>query len=136
MGTVVLDACVILGLLDQGDVHHKAAAALVTEYTEAGARFDLPATVLAEVLVSEARRSQPAVDRRHTHLVTMFGPVREIDEKIAVQAAHLRAKHRSLRLPDALVIATGIVDEADVILTADKRWAEIDPRIEVLTAGE
>jgi predicted nucleic acid-binding protein len=125
----------VLGLLDQGDAHHKAAATLITAHTEAGARFGLPASVLAEVLVSEARRSQPAVDRRHAHLVAMFGPIREIDEKIAVQAAHLRAKHRSLRLPDALVIATGIVDEAEVILTADQRWAAVDRRVEILTPG-
>jgi len=31
-----------------------------------------------------------------------------------------------------LVIATGIVDKADKILTADKRWEAVDKRVEVL----
>jgi hypothetical protein len=47
-------------------------------------------------------------------------------------AAELRAQHRSLRLPDALVIATGIVDDASVILTGDARWDGIDKRVELL----
>jgi predicted nucleic acid-binding protein len=132
VGTVVLDTSVLLGLLDTADAHHQAAATLITDLTRAGSQFGLPASVLSEVLVSEARRDRPAVDRRHAQVVSMFGPVRPIDEEVAVAAAHLRAKHKSLRLPDALVIATGIVDDAEAILTADKRWASIDDRIEVL----
>jgi len=30
------------------------------------------------------------------------------------------------------VIATGIVDDAETILTGDKRWARIDQRIRIL----
>jgi len=35
------------------------------------------------------------------------------------------------RLPDALVIATGIVDDATV-LTCDKRLADVDSRVQVV----
>lgn len=132
MGAIVLDTSVLLGILDVGDAHHQNAAQLVTRYTVAGAEFGLPASVLSEVLVSEARRGQPAVEKRRAHLVSMFGPVRPIDEEVAVEAARLRARHRSLRLPDALVIATGIVDNADLIVTADKRWSGMDERVHVL----
>jgi predicted nucleic acid-binding protein len=135
VGTIVLDTSVVLGVLDTSDVHHRTAARSITEHTEAGAQFGLPASVLSEVLVSEARRGHPEVEQRRVHLVSMFGPIRPIDEEVAVAAAHLRAEHRSLRLPDALVIATGIVDDADIILTADKRWSSVDERVQVLTPG-
>lgn len=132
MGSIVLDSSVLLGLMDTGDAHHAAAARRIIDHTAAGGLFTLPAIVLAEILVAEARRGQPAVQKRYTQVDMFFGPVRPIDEKVAVEAARLRAKHRSLRLPDALVIATGIVDKADAILTADKKWESIDKRVEVL----
>ena len=40
----------------------------------------------------------------------------------AVTAAALRARHRSLKLPDALVIATAIHLDADHLVTTDRRW--------------
>jgi PIN domain nuclease of toxin-antitoxin system len=46
--------------------------------------------------------------------------------------AELRSRHRGLRLPDALVLATAEVDAADRVLTADKRWAAADERVEVV----
>jgi predicted nucleic acid-binding protein len=65
-------------------------------------------------------------------LVEAFGPAQAMDEPVAAQAALPRAKHPALRIPDALVIAIGIVGEADAILTADRRWADIDPRVAVV----
>ena len=132
MGSIVLDSSILLGLMDTGDAHHAAAARRVIDHTAAGGLFTLPAIVLAEILVGEARRGHPAVQKRHQQVDTMFGPVRPVDEKVALEAARLRAKHRSLRMPDALVIATGIVDKAEAILTADKRWEVVDKRVEVL----
>jgi predicted nucleic acid-binding protein len=49
---------------------------------------------------------------------------------VAKVAAALRAGHRSLRLPDALVIAVGRVTDASAILTADATWRVIDRRVE------
>ena len=40
----------------------------------------------------------------------------------AAAAAVLRAKHTSLRLPDALVIASASQRSADQLLTTDRRW--------------
>ena len=54
-----------------------------------------------------------------------------VDADVAKAAARLRARHRSLRLPDALVIATGIVDDA-AVLTCDRRLAAVDDRVQVL----
>jgi predicted nucleic acid-binding protein len=132
VGSIVLDSSILLGLMDRADAHHNEAARRIVNHTAAGDTFSLPAVVMSEVLVAESRRGGAAVQKRRIQLSSMFGPIRPIDEQVAVEAAHLRSKHRSLRLPDALVIATGIVDKADTILTADQRWEKIDKRVEVL----
>jgi predicted nucleic acid-binding protein len=41
-----------------------------------------------------------------------------LDEEIAT----LRARHRSLELPDALVIATAEHSRADRLITTDRKW--------------
>jgi PIN domain nuclease of toxin-antitoxin system len=56
---------------------------------------------------------------------------RPVDREVAVATARLRALHPALRLPDALVLATAEVDDADV-LTADRRWSAYSARVTVL----
>jgi predicted nucleic acid-binding protein len=135
VGTVILDSSLVIAIFDPKDCHHEATLARLRDHRAAGRGFTIPASVLGEVLVGAARDSHRAAESRRADLRRLFGQVRVIDEPVAASAAQLRAKHRSLRLPDALVIATGIVDEADVILTADQRWASVDRRVEVLTPG-
>jgi predicted nucleic acid-binding protein len=45
-----------------------------------------------------------------------------LDEDIATRAAMLCARHRSLKLPDALVIATAEHSGADHLITTDGKW--------------
>ncbi|MGH3861145.1 type II toxin-antitoxin system VapC family toxin [Actinokineospora sp.] len=132
MGSVVLDASVIIAVFDPLDIHHLSALNAIQRAHVDGHRFLVPASVLAEVLVGEARRNGGIVEHRTAAVNRLFGPCRVLDREVAATAAQLRARHRALRLPDALVIATGIIDEATSIVTADKRWAGIDPRITVL----
>jgi predicted nucleic acid-binding protein len=133
VGAVVLDSCIVLGLLDPEDAHHPAAVAELRRRESAGDAFVLPSLVLAEVLVGVARAEPGALERRQRDLVAAFGTARPLDEPVAVAAARLRARYPSLRMPDAIVIATGVVDEVDAILTADRRWAGVDPRVVVLS---
>lgn len=132
MGTVVLDASVVLALLDPQDAHHRAATAALREHRAEGARFALPASVLAEVLVGVARIDDQALKQRRDQIVAAFGHPVSLDESIAVNAARLRATHRSLRLPDAIVLATAQVLDASAVLTADKQWYKIDSRVRLI----
>ena len=45
-----------------------------------------------------------------------------LDGDIATDAAALRANHGSLKLPDALVIATARMLGADLLVTIDRKW--------------
>lgn len=136
MGTVVLDASVVLGLLDPEDALHRAAARAVRRHRAAGAKLALPASVLAEVLVGAARRGEEELDTRRRQLLAAFGPPLPADEAVAVAAAALRARHRTLRLPDAFVLATAEVAAAQAVLTGDRKWADIDPRTELVLPAE
>ncbi len=132
MGAVVLDTSVVIGFLNTDDAHHKAATVAISEHRDALHRFVLPATVLAEALVSAARRDPDSVAEVRGLIDSLFGPTRAVDESVAVEAARVRAKHRSVQLPDAVVIATGVVDGATQILTADRRLGRVEGRVRVL----
>jgi predicted nucleic acid-binding protein len=129
----VLDSSIVIALLDADDAGQASAVRALRDYHDEGREFLVPASVLAQVLVAESRRDGAAVDQRRQDIRTLFGPTRPIDDDVAVAAAALRAAHRSLRLPDALVIAVGLVEGADVVLTADKRWADVDDRVRVIS---
>src|SRR5664279_1463169 len=135
MGKVVIDTSVVLALFDPNDAHHESARDSVAGLRRSDPVYVLSAVVYAEALVAAARIS--AEERLHTRALLHkgFGPVYEVDERIAEEAAMLRAAHRWLRLPDALVLATAEVERADVILTCDKRWAKASAKVHVVGRG-
>jgi predicted nucleic acid-binding protein len=82
----------------------------------------VPASAYAEILVRPAAQGPATVARVDVALDTMAISVAAADREIARRAATLRARHPSLRLPDALVIATAVELDADHLLTTDQRW--------------
>ncbi|HEX6196274.1 MAG TPA: PIN domain-containing protein [Jiangellaceae bacterium] len=134
MGRVVLDASVILALFDPHDALHDSSVEKVRQHRNAGATFVMPASVLAEILVGAARRGDDELNNRRAQAIAAFGKPVPLDEDVAVTAAKLRASHRSLRLPDAIVLATASTTEAETVLAGDKKWKHIDPRVELAVA--
>lgn len=132
MGKVALDSSVVIGFLRPVDAHHHSARAELASARLRQEEFVLPASVLSEAMVGGYRAGTADVMRER--IVGLFGPVRPVDEDVAVVAAQLRARHRALRLPDALVIATGVVDDA-VVLTCDRGLHDVDPRVQVVGDG-
>ncbi|MGH3273552.1 MAG: PIN domain-containing protein [Streptosporangiaceae bacterium] len=133
MGTVVLDASIVIALFDPQDALHAAASAAARRHRDAADDFLLPASVLAEVLVGAARQGEAELTSRRSAMIAAFGSPYAMDEEVAVAAARRRARHQSLRLPDALVLATADVTAADAVLAGDKRWRGLDPRIELVS---
>ena len=130
MALIVVDASVVIGFLDAGDDHHAAAVAAL----EASASHDLvlPATAYAEVLVAPARKGSSAVARVEEALSALAVRLEAVTPAIARAAATLRARHRFLRLPDALVLATGEVLGASMVLTADRAWPRISRKARLI----
>ena len=126
MALVVLDA-VVIAALDTADANHVAAVAALRQHANDDLR--LPASALAEALVSPCRRG---VENEVRETIRSLGlAVVPLDQDIAVLAAALRARRRTVRLPDALIAATGAALEADVILTTDRRLARL-PRFRLV----
>jgi predicted nucleic acid-binding protein len=98
---VVLDASVAIAFLDAADPHHSGAVAALTRLQ--GSEMVLPASAYAEMLVGPARRSRAAMDAAREFVIDLALRVEPIRADIAERAAVLRAAHRALKLPDALV---------------------------------
>ena len=112
----------VIGFLDSRDAHHAASHRVVEESVRANDTLVLPASALAEVLVGPSRRGQEQVDVVHRLVEQLPLPVLPLDADGATAAARLRAARRSLRLPDALVIAAAVVLDADRVVTTDRKW--------------
>lgn len=131
MGAVVVDASVILAFLNPNDTMAGPVRRALGAARERADTFVLPASVLAESLVWTARDRPDRLDDVVARLTALFGEERVVDREVAVAAARLRAGHRSLRLPDALLLAVGVVEDA-AVLTCDTRLAAVDPRVQVV----
>jgi predicted nucleic acid-binding protein len=126
---LVLDASIVIALLDPRDSGHSRAVAWFREV-----RTDemvIPASSYAEVLVVPHRIGQAAVQRFERDLADVPVRVEPISQDTARMAAALRATHKALRLADALVIATGEILRGTV-LTADRAWLRYSSRVRVL----
>ena len=132
MALTVLDASVVIGLLDATDPHHVAAAMAIRERLAASDRMVIPASAYAELLVGPMRRGAEAVETVDALLAALPAEIVALGVGVARAAAALRAEHAGrLRLPDAFVLGTAIDLGADLVLTADRRW----PRIDKVTVG-
>jgi predicted nucleic acid-binding protein len=126
MAVTVLDAGILIALLDASDAHHTPARDAVAAAIEAGRRLVLPASAYAEVLVEPIRRRGDAVDVVDRMIDALPIEIQALDRSIARHAAALRATHGArLRLPDALIVATAMALKGSEVLTADHRWPDM-----------
>tara|TARA_B100000959_G_scaffold255741_1_gene288344 strand:- start:3947 stop:4363 length:417 start_codon:yes stop_codon:yes gene_type:complete len=123
VGLTVLDAGVVIGWMDDTDAHHGAVNAVLSESRSRGDYLVLPASALAEAMVGPAGRGNDAVETAMNLLGAVPVETVPVDGQVAVETAALRASIGTrLRLPDAMVVATAIVLNADRLVTTDRRW--------------
>lgn len=122
MARVALDADVVIAFLDASDDRHQRAIDVLRPRLSAGDSIMLAASVYAEILVHPLQRgSDKTVD---DFLAALGAEIVAIDRNIARRAARLRASHRTIRLPDALSLATALATGAE-LLTLDHRLTKI-----------
>jgi predicted nucleic acid-binding protein len=125
----VLDASVLIALLDKQDQGRSVARAAVDE-----SRRDhdllIPVTAFSESIVAPYRRSRRDGHRAEAAL-SALGSLVDVTRDIASRAAQLRAT-QEIKLPDALILATAMHVAADQILTLDRRWRGVDSRVLLL----
>ena len=127
---IILDARVVIGFLSSQDAHHNAAEAVFVRHRED--ELVLPASVYAEILVGPFRTGAATVAKVDSFLTDFSIRISSVDAETAKRASFLRSKHQSLRLPDALVLATADALGASRVLTADQSWPRISSLAEVI----
>ena len=126
MALVVLDASVVIAFLDATDAHHaRAVAALSARRTD---ELVVPASVYAETLVRPFREGAAAVAKVERFYADFAIRIEPLTPDVARRAAELRSRRAGLKLPDAIVLATGESLSAAAILTADDEWSRVSRR--------
>ena len=129
MALIIIDASVVIALLDPADALHASAR---REFDRvAGEELALPASALAETLVAPARAGKLEEARQRIQALELL--IADVDEAVALEAARWRGRQSRLRLPDALVLATAEVLNATLLLTGDANWRAISSRVRVIT---
>jgi predicted nucleic acid-binding protein len=122
VGALILDASVLIGLLDTADAHHANAVDDTEAADLAGRQLLAPASAYSESLVAFARAGR--VREAREAILAMGIKVTPLTEAIAEHAAELRAHHERLRLPDAIVLATARELGGD-LLSYDRRLIQV-----------
>jgi predicted nucleic acid-binding protein len=122
MGVALLDSSAIIGFLDADDLLRAGADAAIRA---AAAEHVLAVSVVsvAELLTGGklGHQDEQTVRGFLGRVVRARIPV---DEPAAERAAELRVGPAGLKMPDALILATGDL-HADVVLTGDDRWPKV-----------
>jgi predicted nucleic acid-binding protein len=134
MALTILDAGVVIAVLDSNDAHHVAARRALTDARSRGEELAVPASAYAELLVGPFRQGAEAAAKVDEFLAALPARVEPATREIAATAARLRAQHGTkLRLPDALVVATAVELGATLLLTTDAAWPPLPVKVEVVT---
>jgi predicted nucleic acid-binding protein len=118
----VLDAGIVIAILSTRDAHHEAARRALGAVRRAGDELVLPASAYAETLVEPFEQDADSFREVDDFLLALPARVAPIDPQVARAAAKLRAHYRSLKLPDAMVVATAETLKAHLLMTTDRGW--------------
>ncbi len=121
---VTLDSDAVVAFLDRADVLHDAADEAIRELLGKD-RLLVSAVTYAEVLTGArlGRHDEKRVRGFFTDLISEILPV---DAAVADKAADLRSRRKSLRMPDALILATAALHpDANLIVTGDQAAAKV-----------
>jgi len=122
MGLALLDSNTVIGFLDADDALHQAADAAVRT-AAAEHVFGVSVVTVAELLTGAklGHHDEQIVRSFFAQTISRRIP---LDQPAAERAAELRATHKALKMPDALILATADLN-ADVVLTGDDRWLKV-----------
>lgn len=121
---VVLDSDAVVGFLDRKDALHDAADAAIRDLVREQ-RLLVSVVTYAEVLTG-ARLGHHDEDQVASFFAELISDVLPIDVAVADKAADLRAGSKSLRMPDALILATAEIDpDVELVVTGDVKITKV-----------
>lgn len=127
MGLTHLVSGVIAGLLNANDAHHQNAASFLAKALEDRHHLAISSIVFSECLLGPLRWGDGSEQIIIDLMAKLPIQIVDVTHHVAYLAAQLRASHQMLRMPDAIVIATALTSEADVLATTDSKWSLLTP---------
>ncbi len=121
ISSVALDSNVLIYHLEGLHPFVELTMALIAEMAAGRLRAVISTVSLVELLVgphSEGSKRKVKAAREFVEGLP-HGDIGPVDLAVAAAAAPLRA--RGIRMPDALILATALVAEADAVITNDRR---------------
>jgi predicted nucleic acid-binding protein len=130
----LLDSVAVAGFLDRDDAFHTAADAPIREL--AGRDALIVSVITYAELLTGAGLGHHAQSAVRGFFEQLIDEIYSVDRAVAERAAQLRSRTPSLKMPDALILATADLYGAELVVTGDDRWTDIDigARVELLVA--
>jgi predicted nucleic acid-binding protein len=121
---VVLDSDAVVGFLDGNDALHDAADTTIRNLV-GKERLLVSVVTYAEVLTG-AKLGHHDERQVRGFFSDLISEVLPVDVDVANMAADLRSRRKSLRMPDAMILATAeIQPEVSLVLTGDLEATKI-----------
>ena len=121
---VVLDSGAVVGFLDRDDALHGAADAAIRDLVREQ-RLLVSVVTYAEVLTG-ARLGHHDEGQVRGFFAQLISEVLPVEMTVADKAAEFRSRHKPLRMPDALILATAETNpDIDLIVTGDAQATKV-----------
>ena len=120
---LLVDTAPIIYTLEGNTRFARRFAPLFARHAAGELQFAVTTVTIAEVLVGPLRAGEEALARRYRAALEAWQVV-ELTADIAESAARLRAAH-SLKLPDAVQVASALAVNADALVTHDRDFAPV-----------
>ncbi|SHF76758.1 Predicted nucleic acid-binding protein, contains PIN domain [Caldanaerobius fijiensis DSM 17918] len=124
---VALDTNLFIYLMEKNEIYFSPVKSLFDKIQK-GQLFAVTSVLVYTELLSKPFQEENVVlaDKYRVLLATFPNlTIKEVDKDISLLAAKLRAKYK-IKTPDAIFIATGIAENADVFVTNDVRLKNIE----------
>lgn len=117
---LALDSNVFIAYLQRDDAFFDSAKKLLEDIESKRYKIVFSTLTFGEVMYGAPPNGSLEIVKSFFN--DMLGAVAvAADEEVCLLAAELRLKHSSLKLPDAIHLATALVSSADRLITADKK---------------
>ncbi|QUL98189.1 MAG: PIN domain-containing protein [Candidatus Fermentithermobacillus carboniphilus] len=135
---VALDTSCLIYYLEGSPLARELGSEVFLPLEQGAFRAVISTLALAELLVRPASLGRGDACGEYLALLCSYPnlEVVPLTTEIAVRCAHIRAKHRTIRTPDAIHLATAAERGAKVFLTNDSRLPPEVGEVEVIVLGE
>jgi predicted nucleic acid-binding protein len=107
VGLTVLDADVLIGVLNRDDAQHRKARRLIVDVLTEVPERAISAMTMAEVMVGPMARGDAAGEKARLFIQGLRAEIVPLDEAGARLAASIRVR-TGVKMPDACVLATAM----------------------------